>query len=51
MRSSNPVFSKIERDASYSVANEATYGGITLKTILLLFFSGCQWDNSYFIGT
>jgi uncharacterized YccA/Bax inhibitor family protein len=39
MRSSNPVFSKIERDASYSVANEATYGGITLKTILLLFLA------------
>ncbi|MCD4826807.1 MAG: Bax inhibitor-1/YccA family protein [Acholeplasmataceae bacterium] len=36
MRSSNPVFSKIQRDDTYVDAAEATYGGITLKTLVLL---------------
>jgi uncharacterized YccA/Bax inhibitor family protein len=39
MRSSNPVFSKIQRDETYVGVNEATYGGITLKTVLLLFLA------------
>jgi uncharacterized YccA/Bax inhibitor family protein len=36
MRSSNPVFSKIQRDATYTGVAEATYSGIILKTVLLL---------------
>lgn len=36
MRSSNPVFSKIQRDETYVSQNEATYAGITIKTLLLL---------------
>jgi len=36
MRSSNPVFSRIQRDTTYAGVAEATYGGIILKTILLL---------------
>lgn len=36
MRSSNPVFSKIQRDEAYAGTSEATYGGITLKTLFLL---------------
>ncbi len=39
MRSSNPVFSKIQRDETYVGVSEATYGGITLKTLLLLFIA------------
>jgi uncharacterized YccA/Bax inhibitor family protein len=35
MRSSNPVFKTIERDQSYTVAEQATYGGIVAKTFLL----------------
>lgn len=36
MRSTNPVFSKIQRSEAYETVSEATYGGITLKTLLLL---------------
>ena len=36
MRSSNPVFSKIQRDEAYAGASEASYTGITTKTLLLL---------------
>ena len=36
MRSSNPVFSRIQRDTTYAMTAEATYGGIILKTVLLL---------------
>ena len=36
MRSSNPVFSRIQRDTTYTGVAEATYGGIILKTVLLL---------------
>jgi uncharacterized YccA/Bax inhibitor family protein len=36
MRSSNPVFANIERSASYTSAEAASYRGITLKTFILL---------------
>ncbi|AUD65511.1 hypothetical protein BK011_07315 [Tenericutes bacterium MZ-XQ] len=36
MRSSNPVFSRIQRDTTYTGVAEATYSGIILKTVLLL---------------
>lgn len=36
MRSSNPVFKSIERDYAYESANQATYRGITIKTLSLL---------------
>ncbi|MCK9236103.1 MAG: Bax inhibitor-1/YccA family protein [Acholeplasmataceae bacterium] len=36
MRSSNPVFSKIQREEAYVGANTASYRGISLKTMLLL---------------
>lgn len=43
MRSSNPVFSSIERSHAYSEAGSATFAGITIKTfglILIAIFSG-----------
>lgn len=35
MQSSNPVFRTIERDQSYTIGEQATYGGIVAKTFLL----------------
>lgn len=36
MRSSNPVFASIERSASYTQTEQATFAGITMKTFGLL---------------
>ncbi len=59
MRSSNPVFSKIQRSEAYEGISEATYGGITLKTLLLLILAvisggtviGLTFNGSLDMGT
>lgn len=51
MRSSNPVFSKIQRDETYVASAEATYSGITLKTMLLLILAVASGFTVIFMAT